>query len=347
VKSLARPLLCGLALAVMAVGSVRAVDYNDPMTPEMQASVDRGLAYLAQKQRPSGSFSVSSGGYVGVVAACALAFMAYGHVPGSGQYGPVTGKALQFLLDNAQPDGLLYREGAGPSPMYHHGLACLALAEAWGQTGDRRIRDAVRKGADLIVATQNRQGGWRYQPKIADADLSATVMQLMALRAAKDAGLEVPKETIDAGIEYVKKCHNAKGAGKDGGFAYTPNGGSGWARTGAGITSLQVAGNYKATEVLEGIEYLLQFKPVTERKFDDEQWFYYGGYYATMGMYQGQSLGSFGRKAWDQWFPAITRELLSRQKADGSWDGNSNPYPTAMALLMLALPYRYLPIYQR
>jgi len=336
-----------VALVIGLVAPVAAVDYDDRMSPEMQAAVDRGLAYLAKAQNADGSFD-KDGRYIGVAASCTLAFMAYGHAPGSGKYGTVVAKGIQYLLNNAQPDGLLYRPGVGPHPMYHHGLACMTLAEAWGITGDRRVRDALRKAIDLIVSSQNNEGGWRYEPKPKDADLSVTVIQLMALRAAKDAGLEVPKETIDAGLEYVKRCHNAKGAGKDGGFAYMPNGGSGWARTGAGITSLQVAGNYRATEVLEGIEFLLATEPVgTDRKIDDMGWYYYGGYYGTMGMYQAQSLGSFGKRAWDRWYSAFTADLLKRQEKDGSWKGKHEPYPTALALQILAIPYRYLPVYQR
>jgi len=334
-----------LMLALALAPAARAVDVADAMLPAAEASVKKGLAYLAAQQRPDGSWPEAGGG-TGVVGACALAFMAHGHVPGSGQYGQVTARALQFLLRAAQPDGLVYRQGMGPYPMYHHGLATLALAEAWGQTADERLRDALKRAIELICATQNQKGGWRYQPKVSDDDLSATVMQLMALRAAKDAGMEVPKEVIDAGIEYVKRCHNGKGAGKDGGFAYTPGGESGYARTGAGVTSLQVAGHYKATEVSEGIEYLLEFQPVGTKKGEDE-WYYYGGYYATMGIYQAQGIGAWGRKAWAQWYPAMTRDLLAKQKPDGSWDSGYKPYPTAMALLILEIPCRYLPIYQR
>lgn len=334
-----------LALLMSTAPLARAVDVADEMLPAAEAATKKGLAYLAAQQHADGSWP-EAGDSTGVVAACALAFMAHGHVPGSGQYGQVTARALQFLLRHAMPDGLLYRNGAGPQPMYHHGLAALALAEAWGQTSDDRLRETLRRAIELICMCQNAKGGWRYQPKVSDDDLSATVMQLMALRAAKDAGMAVPKEIIDAGVEYVKRCHNSKGAGKDGGFGYTPGGDSGYARTGAGVTSLQVAGNYRASEVSEGVEYILQYQPLGEKKGDDE-WYYYGGYYATMGIYQAQGIGAWGRKAWARWYPAMTRDLLAKQKADGNWDGAHEPYPTAMALLILEIPCRYLPIYQR
>jgi prenyltransferase beta subunit len=309
--------------------------------------VKSAVDWLGRNQAPDGTWRGNRGNTTGVVAACAIALMSQGHLPGIGEYGPQTAKALEFLMRNAQPDGLLYRADMGPFPMYHHGLATLALAEAWGQSANPRMREVLRKAVDLICSCQNRQGGWRYQPVVNDADLSVTVMQLMALRAARDAGLDVPGEVIDLGIGYVKSCQNAKGKGKDGGFAYQPNGESGFARTGAGITSLQVAGDYRAGEVSEGIEYLMSFKPVGEKKPDHEEFYFYGLYYATMGMYQAQSLGSAGRRWWSQWYPPVVKDVLSRIGPDGKIKSGNDVYDTAMAVLILTIPYRYLPIYQR
>lgn len=336
----------GWLLAVTAT-CAPAVDLTDQLSPAAKGAVDKGLAFLAANQRADGAFNDHMGAASGVVGAVAIAFMAAGHVPGEGQYGHVTGKATQYLLNCVQTNGLVYRPESGGPPMYNHGLATLALAEVWGMTGDPRVRSAVQKAVDLICSTQNQKGGWRYQPKIADDDLSVSVMQLMALRAAKDAGIAVPKEVIDAGIEYVKKCQNPKRQGKDGGFAYTPGGGSGMARTGAGVTSLQVAGDYRSIEVQEGVEYLLECEPVGKRKDDNAEFFWYGAYYATVGIYQAQSIGTWGKNAWAQWYPAMTRVITERQKPDGKWDGPHGLYPTAMAVVVLAIPYRYLPLYQK
>jgi prenyltransferase beta subunit len=340
--------LAASALALLALVSAPATasDFTDDMQPASAAALKKGLAYLASTQRPDGSWGSWNGPTTGVVAACTLAFLANGQVPGSGEYGQVTARAIDFLIKNAQPSGLIYKNGMGPFPMYHHGLATLALGEAWGQSQDPRIRDALKRAVDLICSCQNQRGGWRYNPRVSDDDLSATVMQLMALRAAKDAGLEVPKDVIDAGIGYVKACHNGKGQGKDGGFAYQPGGGSGFARTGAGVTSLQVAGNYKASEVSEGVDFLLQFKPLGTRA-EETNFYYYGLYYATMGIYQAQGIGAWGRKAWQTWYPAVTKSLVASQTAEGKWDGPYDQFACAVPLLILAIPCRYLPIYQR
>lgn len=334
-----------LAFAVfVAPAPALALETTDKLSPMALSAVRKGLEHLAANQKPDGSWG---NGSMGITAASALAMMAQGNVPGSGEYGPQVAKAIGFILSRAQPDGLLFTSNMDAGPMYHHGLGTLALAECWGQTGDKRVRECLRRAVDLICTTQNQKGGWRYQPKISDDDLSVTVMQLMALRAAQDAGMDIPKEVISGGIEYVKRCHNSKGSGRDGGFSYAAGGGeSGWARTGAGITSLQVAGNYRATEVTEGIEYILQHKPIGDKDAGKEH-YYYGIYYCTMGLYQGQALGAFGKRTWAQYYPAVVKDLCARQKPNGLWEGGHAPYPNAMAVLCLSIPYRYLPIYQR
>jgi prenyltransferase beta subunit len=334
-------------LLACAAMMLLAVDLTDQLSPPAKLAIERGLAFLASNQRADGAFNDKGGDASGIVAAISIAFMAAGHVPGEGPYSHVTGKATQYLLNCIQTNGLVYRPESGGPPMYNHGLATLALAEIWGMTGDPRVRNAVQRAVDLICSSQNSKGGWRYQPTIADDDLSVTVMQLMALRAAKDAGLAVPKEVIAAGIDYVKRCHNSKRSGKDGGFGYIPGGGSGPARTGAGVTSLQVAGDYRSSEVQEGIEYLLECEPVGKRKDENGEFFWYGVYYNTMGIYQAQGLGTWGKAAWAQWYPAVTKRLVESQRPEGRWEGDHGLYPTAMGIVVLAIPCRYLPLYQR
>ncbi len=335
-----------LAVMLSMASFARAADRDDSLSPEGVNAVKRGLTALAITQRPDGSWPGSFGGTTGITAACAIGMMAQGQVPGEGEFGPVVAKALGFLVKSARSDGLIWRPGSQGGPMYHHGLATLALAEAWGMSQDRSLRDVLKRAVDLIIATQNAQGGWRYEARISDADLSATVMQLMALRAAKDAGIAVPKETIDLGLSYVKSCHNSKNQGKDGGFAYQPGQASGFARSGAGILSLLVSGDYKSNEVSEGVAYLLQFRPVGQSDPGEEYWFY-GMYYATNGLYQAQALGAAGARAWRAWWPAITAELVKRQDPRGFWSWQQDQYSSAMALIILGVPNRYLPVYQR
>jgi hypothetical protein len=331
-----------LLALLLTAPAIPAVDNADEMQPQAATAIRKGLAWLAANQAADGSWT----GETGVTAPCIIAFLAAGELPGRGEYGRTVARALLFMTRSAKPNGLIFTSGA--DAMYHHGLSTLALAEAWGQSRDPRLRPTLKRAVDLICSCQNQKGGWRYQPVVNDDDMSVTVMQLMALRAAKDAGIEVPKEVIDAGLEYVKQCHNSRGKGGDGSFCYAPSFGySSFGLTGAGVTSLQVAGDYKDDRISEGVEHLLKFRPLGKEGYNPS-WYSYGIYYATMGIYQAQSIGAWGRKAWAQWYPAVIQDMTSNQLADGGWNrGCGMPFDTAIAVIVLSIPCRYLPIFQR
>src|SRR5262249_38053787 len=144
---------------------------------------------------------------------------------------------------------LLGKTGVSHGPMYGHGFGTLFLAEVHGMVHDRelrdRLRDTLKRAVKLVVDYQNREGGWRYKPGDPDADVSVTICQIMALRAARNAGYYVPKSTVDRCIAYVKRCQN-----KDGGFRYQQQSGvSQFARSAAGVVALQCAGVYKGAEI--------------------------------------------------------------------------------------------------
>ena len=173
------------------------------------------------------------------------------------------------------------------------------------------LRDKLSLAVKLIVNSQNKEGGWRYYPKKEDADISVTVCQVMALRAAHNAGIHVPKETIDDAVEYVKKCQN-----RDGGFIYMLSGGgeSALSAFGGRDRGPEQRRHYydRGPEITQGLDYLTQFRPeqgVTRR----EQYYEYGHYYAVQAMWQA------GGERWARWYPAIRDELIARQGPDGSW----------------------------
>jgi hypothetical protein len=189
----------------------------------------------------------------------------------------------------------------------------------------------------LIVQTQNKQGGWRYQPVPVDADLSVTICQVMALRAARNAGIKVPRKTIDSAIDYVKKSQLP-----DGGFSYTlQGGGSAYPRSAAGVACLYYAGVYEGNELNKGVKYLLQHLPGTGRNVADGN-AAYGNYYATQAMFMA------GGDAWAKYWPPFRDTLIKQQQADGSWPGEGQTlYGTAMSLIALEVPNRLLPILQK
>ena len=313
---------------------------GDEITPEQQESVRKGLKWLADHQGRDGSYGAGGGSakHAGITALAGLAFMQAGNLPGRGQYGENVQKCLDFVLASAQESGLIASDQSH-GPMYGHGFATLFLGEVYGMTGDEQVKDKLQRAIRLIQQTQNREGGWRYQPVPYDADISVTICQVMALRAARDAGIKVEKDVIDKSIQYVKNCQNS-----DGGFSYMARqgGGSGFARSAAGVASLYYAGVFEGDNITNGLKYLKQYTPgKAAQQADGEGHYYYGHYYAVQAMFLA------GGDWWSAWYPAIRDQLIARQnKSSGAWTAEfSEDYATSMALIILQMPNRYLPVY--
>lgn len=317
----------------------------DEITPELTAAVDRGLAALASMQNDDGSFGTGRfSKNVAVTSLACLALMGDGHVPGRGKYGPNVEKGLRYVLGCCSETGLIAGDSIN-GPMYGHGFATLFLGEVYGMTaggGDTaladRVHDALVRACRLIERTQNDEGGWRYNPVPFDADVSVTICQIMGLRSARNAGLEIPKSTIDKAVQYVRDCQQP-----DGGFKYQKDSGvSAWPRSAAGVASLYYAGVYDDPATRKGISYLLK-AGMPGSAMRTEAHYFYGMYYTAQSMYLS------GGKAWADWWPAARAELLQRQAGGGEWNdsGVGSAYGTSMALIVLQMPKRYLPIFQK
>ncbi len=172
---------------------------------------------------------------------------------------------------------------------------------------DPKLEEALRKAVDLLVRCQSAKGGWRYQPKKADEDLSVTVMQIVALRAANNAEIPVPTETIERAVSYVKSC-------------YHQNGGYGYQKpeqrpptSAAGIVSLQLLGRHKDETIPKSLDYLAGM-PVEWGTAGGISYYYYFHYYAIQANYQA------GGKYWANWHPRVRELFLEKQNVDGSWD---------------------------
>ena len=222
--------------------------------------------------------------------------------------------------------------------MYSHGFGTLFLAEAYGMTHRPEIREKLQKAVRLIIDTQNNEGGWRYQPVRRDADLSVTICQINALRAARNAGLYVPKETVDDCIRYVKQSQNP-----DGGFRYMLQGGaSAFPRSAAGVVALHSAASLRHQGGRDGhrlpaavhardqagqpLQPLL-LRPLLRRPGDVDP----------------------RRRRLERLVPGDPRRAGPPPVGDaGFWaDSICNEYGTAMALIILQIPNNYLPIFQR
>ncbi len=329
-----------------------------PVRPEIgfdapvRSAVDRGLAYLASRQTSNGSW-INRVGYklyedyygeehesVDVTALACMAFVAGGNVPGRGKYGRNVARGVQWLLSKArEEDGYITHGG---SRMYSHAFATLFLAEVYGMTRQADIKPALKRAVRLIVDSQNKEGGWRYQPIPVDADLSVTVSTLQALRAARNVGIVIPSKTIEDATRYVLRCATPRG------FRYQNDLNDygmrndirdSYALTACGVVSLYSAGLYDSRELRDGLRRL---RGESNMRNLEKLHYFYGHYYAAQAMYMS------GGEDWTLYFKGLKSEILGEQKGNGSWiDHVGASYATAMACIILQMPCEYLPIFQK
>lgn len=323
--------------------------FADEREQRIDASIRRAVAWLANEQLPSGAWrSDNFGESTATTSLAVMAFLAAGHVPEEGPYGRQISRGVAWVLSEQQPNGLLVGRRRSHGPMYSHGISTLMLAEVSGMvSGDLadRTRAGLEKAVRLIIDAQNHpkgaqhDGGWRYQPTSGDSDLSVTAWQLLALRAAKDIGCDIPSQNIDRAIAYIRRLRVQRG----GGFGYMAGHGATVTRSGCGIVALEVCGEHR-TEATMAAANLILTRPLTQQ----EHYFYYGAYYCTVGMYK------VGGDEWQVARPVLYDTILSLQNPAGYWrpihgseKGAGSIYSTSLSVLALAIEYGYLPIYQR
>jgi len=348
--------VAGLITSLSAAGGVEApVQEGGLKRSEFDSrigdAVDRGLAWLAGCQNANGSWTNRVGykiyeNYYGeenesvdVTALACMAFVSRGNVPGRGAYGRQVALGVQWLLSKVRDeDGYITHGG---SRMYSHAFATLFLAEIYGMTRQPEIRPKLKRAVDLLVNSQNREGGWRYQPIPVDADLSVTVSTLQALRAARNVGIAVPLETIQRATQYVLRCATRHGFNYQAVNIYGMNDARiTYALTACGVVSLFSAGLYDSKELRDAQRALRDRR---HAPIPGKLHYYYGHYYAAQAMYLA------GGDAWAAYYPSVSAEILGMQnKKDGSWqDDVGLTYATAMACVVLQMPCEYLPLFQK
>jgi len=342
---------CCLAAAIMALCSAPTIASSsqtgrlpEGVTIETKEAIDRGLAYLARTQDRQGSWSNRGrfGRYpVAMTALAGVALLMDGNTTTQGRYAPQVDRAARFLVRSSRADGLIAQDDVDPRPMYGHGFTMLFLGQLYGMTEDvaraREMHDVLVRAVQLTSQAQSSLGGWIYTPRSGGDEGSVTITQVQALRSCRNAGIAVSKEVIDDAMEYLAIAQNS-----DGGIRYTASsrGGSRPALTAAAVCCWYNAGDYDNPRAAQAIDYC-------KDKLKGDARFIGFDYYAHL--YYAQALYVGADPLWEDYFAKRRDYLLARQETDGSWigEGVGDIYGTAIALVILQLPFNQLPIMQR
>lgn len=341
--------------------------------PATEEAIERGLAYLASIQNDDGSWSLQGLGTNVVLRSdsaatglCLLAFQGAGYTHRQHQYADTVSRGLKFMIDNQRTNGDLYRPEDPLSnrnvAFYSHGIAALALSEAFGMTQDPELKEPAQMALNFIAATQHRtRGGWRYSAQVS-SDTSVSGWMMMALKSGQLSGLEAPEETYQ-GIE--KWLEIAKSPDRDDRYRYNPYAPDTPSQrhgrmptptmTAVGMLMRMYSGWRRDTPAMQSAaDYLLEYPPQMGTTRSPQRDAYYW-YYATQVMFH------MGGDHWADWNRHLNAVLLESQLKDGPFTGSWDPvrpvpdrwskhagrlYVTTMNLLNLEVYYRHLPIYE-
>ncbi|HEX5442226.1 MAG TPA: hypothetical protein VFW87_00295 [Pirellulales bacterium] len=330
-------------------------------SPDTEAAVKAALEWLAAHQDDDGRWDASQHGAgnerrvgnenfgkvgteadTGVTGLALLAFLGNGQTHLEGDYPETVERGLAFLIDVQKSDGSLGGQADRFAMMYCHGMAALALSEAFAMTQDERLREPVHKAIGYTLSAQSETaGGWRYQPGDPWCDTSQLGWQLMALKSAELGGLPIPEKSRQGMLRFLANVSS------DGLAKYRPLPREPYTRsmTAEALVCRQFLGlSRNHPDSNRAGDFVLGELPGTGRAN-----FYYW-YYATLGMFQLQD------KYWQRWKDALEPTLISRQRGDGELAGSWDPddiwgshggrvYTTALGALCLEVYYRYLPLY--
>ena len=303
------------------------------------AAIDRGLDWLVSRQRPDGGFGRDDS-YARNVGVCALSGLALLASGGRRPFPDHVRRCTDYLLSRSQPNGFIVEEHVVThAPLYGHGFATLFLGQVYGLDARPELRHALSQASRYIVHAQGEHGRWWYTDDPADADVSITSCQLMALCSARQAGLAISRSVVDKAAVFLLGCQNP-----DGGFRYRmsdpPD--SLFPRSAAAVAALHAAGWHGHSALARAREYLSR-SDGSSPAAGHAEYYFYGRFHATLAAWQA------GGETWERWYPAVCVELLSRQSGDGSWQDSQigHEYATAMALLTLQFPFDCVPQFAR
>ena len=351
---------------------------NHGGTPATERAVELGLEYFARYQSAAGHWSLdrppepnpnaAGGGLMNADTAATglalLSFLGAGYTHQEGKHRDTVRRGLDWLRANQHSDGRLYDATTDRDEfarMYGHGIASIAVCEAYGMTRDEELRVAAESAVSFILGAQNpSQGGWRYIPG-QESDTSVSGWQLMALKSARMGGLDVPAEAWGKVSHWLDAARSGDGSQ----YVYNPFASDNDSQRLGRLPSLAMTaegllmrfylgwdGEHPAA--IAGADYLGKNLPqlgTAQRPLRDT----YYWYYATQVMFQMQG------DRWKAWNERMRPMLVEGQELEGSLAGSWDPwsplpdrwasaggrnYITALNLLMLEVYYRHLPLFR-
>ncbi|MBR90107.1 MAG: squalene--hopene cyclase [Verrucomicrobiales bacterium] len=334
-------LMGGLVMAAHQARAQRTFVGSTKHLKDVERMYVKGLKALAKSQQPDGSFSGGGrdhyGTQPGVVGLAVVAMLAHGDDPNFGPYSRNITNGINFILKQQNN-----RTGYIGTSMYNHGFATLALAEAYGTVLDpkNRIGKGLTNAVQLILRAQSvrkssqYQGGWRYSPESTDSDTTVSGANFVALLAALNAGVKIPKKAVEDGLKYIKNSQSS-----DGGIGYTTAGGANGPRSAIGALMFCLAKKKRDPAYKRVMDYL--YRQPADGGYS--HYYHYYLYYASQAFFHGPDPDQ-----WERWNTQNIATLKESQLDDGTWQSNfGTTFATASSLLSMALNYRFLPIYER
>lgn len=353
----------GVGFAGRGSGSRQAMVGGFGGTKGSERAVAAGLNWLARHQNTDGSWSLDQfrrhckdgtcSGQASVASDAAatafglLPFLAAGQTHESkGPYQKVISTGITWLVRNQTSDGCLATNS--DEKMYSHGLAAIALCEAYGLSKDRRLGGPAQQAVKFIETTQHSGGSWNYTPSPpSEGDTSIVGWQIMALKSAQMAGLKVSTRTLEKAKGFLRTVSSGQEKGL---YGYKPGTKATHTLTSIGMLCMQYMGMQRDDPAMvEGKNFMMLYLPNQVNRNS------YYWYYATQAMH------NMPGPEWDTWNRRLRRILIETQVkegcAAGSWDPDKpvrdalgdvggRVMVTSMAVLSLEVYYRYLPLYQ-
>ncbi len=306
-----------------------------------ERAVMAALRWLKANQKPDGSWDCHGSNEAGTALAL-LAFFGHGETVDSAEFGVTVQKGLEYLVGKVQDTGNV------TGNMYAQGIVTFALAEGYAMSGSPALKAPLERATKFILNSQKAQkekamhvGGWRYSPNDPTSDLSVSGWQVMAIKSAANAGVEIPTGVFEKAMKYVWAMYGKPGFGYD-----TPSAAP--TMTAVGCLCAQFLGQGDDERVETALKWLRD-QPMEWETIGGFALYYM--YYATQAMFQG------GEQFWPKWNTQMREMLIKNQQSDGHWEPppksseiqhlqKAPVYSTALGALMLETYYRFLPMYE-